>query len=76
MENTDKKTKKRVTQAAWQEARALMWRYRYRLTLGLAMMVVSRLSGLVLPAMSKHIIDVVVPQGQIDDLIFFAAIGF
>ena len=76
MENTDKKTKKRVTQAAWQEARALMWRYRYRLTLGLAMMVVSRLSGLVLPAMSKHIIDVVVPQGQIDDLIFFAGIGF
>jgi len=44
--------------------------------LGLAMMVISRLSGLALPAMSKHIIDVVVPQGRIDDLIFFAGIGF
>lgn len=76
MEKTDKKTKKRVTQSAWQEARALMWRYRYRLVIGLSMMVVSRLSGLVLPAMSKHIIDVVVPQGRIDDLILFAGIGF
>ena len=76
VENTDKKPKKRVAQASWQEARTLMWRYRYRLMLGLAMMVISRLSGLALPAMSKHIIDVVVPQGRIDDLIFFAGIGF
>ena len=52
-----------------------MWRYRYRLTLGLAMMLVSNLAGLVLPAMSRYIIDVVVPEGRAEDLLWFAGIG-
>ena len=69
-------TKKRLTAGSWDEARALMWRYRYRLALGLAMMLVSRLAGLVLPAMSRHIIDVVVPEGRVDDLLWLAGIGF
>ena len=57
--------KKRLPVGSWDEARALMWRYRYRLTLGLAMMLVSNLAALVLPAMSRYIIDVVVPEGSL-----------
>ncbi len=67
--------KRRLTIGSWHEARALMWRYRYRLALGLAMMLVSNLAGLVLPAMSRYIIDVVVPEGRAEDLLWLAGIG-
>ena len=67
--------KKRLSVGSWDEARALMWRYRYRLTLGLAMMLVSNLATLVLPAMSRYIIDVVVPEGRAEDLLWLAGIG-
>jgi subfamily B ATP-binding cassette protein MsbA len=50
--------------AAWREARALIWAHRRRLTLGLALMLVSRLAGLVLPASSKYLIDDVVNGGR------------
>ncbi|MGH7530993.1 MAG: ABC transporter ATP-binding protein [Gemmatimonadales bacterium] len=49
---------------AWQEARALIWRHRRRLSLGLALMLVNRLAGLVLPASSKYLIDQVIGQRQ------------
>ena len=71
-----KQQKKRLTAASWQEARVLMWRYRYRLLLGLSIMLVSRLAGLVFPAMSRYIIDVVVPEGRLDELLWLAGIGF
>ena len=67
--------KKRLSVGSWDEARALMWRYRYRLTLGLALMLVSNLAALVLPAMSRYIIDVVVPEGRAEDLLWLAGIG-
>ena len=67
--------RKRLTLGSWDEARSLMWRYRYRLTLGLAMMLVSNLAGLVLPAMSRYIIDVIVPEGRAEDLLWLAGIG-
>ena len=67
--------KKRLPVGSWDEARALMWRYRYRLTLGLSMMLVSNLAALVLPAMSRYIIDVVVPEGRAEDLLWLAGIG-
>ena len=67
--------KKRLSAGAWDEARALVWRYRYRLALGLAMMLVSRLAGLVLPAMSRYIIDDVIPSGRADQLILLAGVG-
>ena len=57
--------KRRVdTAAAWREARALIWSYRGRLALGLALMLVNRLAGFVLPASSKYLIDNVLGQGQ------------
>jgi ABC-type multidrug transport system fused ATPase/permease subunit len=49
---------------AWAEARELVWAHRGRLALGLALMLVNRLSGLVLPASSKFLIDDVIGQGR------------
>ena len=62
--------KKKVTPgAAWREARELLWARRGRLTLGLALMLVNRVSGLVLPASSKFLIDDVVGKGRADLLV-------
>ena len=49
---------------ALQEARALVREHRGRLSLGLALLLVSRLSGLVLPSTSKLLIDDVVGKGR------------
>ena len=40
-----------------------MWAHRGRLALGLALMLVNRLAGLVLPATSKFLIDDVIGRG-------------
>ena len=68
--------KRKLTPGAWTEARALMRRYRYRLALGLALIFVSRLAGLVLPAMVGYIVDDVVPNGRVDELFLLAGVGF
>ena len=39
--------------AAWREARELLYAHRRRLLIGLGLMLVSRLAGVVLPALSK-----------------------
>ena len=70
------KTKRKLTPGAWAEARALMRRYRYRIALGLALILVSRLTGLVVPAMTAYVIDVVVPEGRAGELSLLAGIGF
>ena len=56
--------RKTNTAAAWREARALIWTYRSRLALGIALMLVNRLAGFVLPASSKYLIDNVLAGGQ------------
>ncbi len=50
--------------SAWQEARQLVWRHRSYLAVGLAVMLVNRLAGLVLPATSKFLIDDVIGKHQ------------
>ena len=66
--NPAKKT--RVTaSAAWREARELLWAHRRRLGLGLALMLISRVAGLVLPASSKWLIDEVVGKGRAELLL-------
>ncbi len=62
-----KEKKRKVTaQAAWREARALVLARKGRLALGLALMLVNRLVGLVLPATSKFLIDDVIGKGRSD----------
>ena len=59
--------KKKVSaQAAWREARALVAARKGRLALGLALMLVNRVVGLVLPATSKFLIDDVIGRGRAD----------
>jgi subfamily B ATP-binding cassette protein MsbA len=58
--------KKKLTTGAWEEARSLIWEHRRRLGIGLAVMVVDRLSGLVMPWTMKHLMDSVISQGQWD----------
>src|SRR6267154_1347208 len=61
----DKEKKKKITPAtAWRDARELIWAHRYRLALGMFLMIVNRLVGLVLPASSKYLIDNVVLKHQ------------
>ena len=66
----DPSKKKKVSgQAAWREARELIWAHRRRLALGLGLMLVGRVSGLVLPASSKWLIDDVIGNGRTDLLV-------
>src|SRR5688500_19089966 len=56
--------KKIDSAAAWREFRELLWVHRRRLTIGLTLMLISRLSGIVLPALSKYVIDDVIGKGR------------
>jgi ATP-binding cassette, subfamily B, putative efflux pump len=68
--------KKKVdTSAAWKQARELMWARRWRLALGLFLMLVNRLSGLVLPATSKYLIDDVIGKHRADMLMPLAFVA-
>ena len=66
-----KKVKKPfATPGAWAEARSLVHAHRKRLMLGLALMLVSRLAGMVLPGMTGFVIDdVILADGQGDLLL-------
>ena len=52
--------------AAWREFRELVWVHRKRLAIGLTLMLISRLAGIVLPALSKYVIDDVIGKGRHD----------
>jgi len=77
MANASEPKKKKVNYSnAWQEARELIWHYRFRLALGAVLMIVSRLAGLVLPASSKYLIDEVIGNRHFEMLKWIAlAIG-
>src|SRR5262245_3466771 len=51
---------------AWRESRQLLREHQGRLVLGLALMLVNRLVGLVLPLTSKWLIDLVIGQRRVD----------
>ncbi len=61
--------------SVWREARLLVWAHKGRLAVGLALMLVNRLAGLVLPATSKYLIDDVLTKGHVEllDRLAFAA---
>ncbi|HET8775332.1 MAG TPA: ABC transporter ATP-binding protein [Thermoanaerobaculia bacterium] len=60
----EEKKKKLKLDAVWREARDLVWARRGRLSAGLALMLVSRLAGLVLPTSSKYVVDEVIGKGR------------
>jgi len=72
-DDATRQSKKAFTPGAWQEARALIAAHRGRLTLGLALLLINRLAGLVLPASSKWVIDHVITQRQAELLLPLAA---
>ena len=72
--DSPQKPKRFVTPDAWEEARALIHAHRYRLVLGLVLMLVSRLAGLVLPWMSGYVVDDVIAEGR-GDLLLPLALG-
>ena len=63
------KTKPMRSPEAWREARTLIWRHRKYLGIGLALTLVSRLAGLVLPASSKYLLDTVIGKQRGDLLL-------
>src|SRR4029453_248699 len=66
----DEPAKKKVDYAnAWPEAKALVVAHRGRLAIGLALMLVNRVAGLVLPATSKYLIDDVIGKRQAQMLV-------
>jgi ABC-type multidrug transport system fused ATPase/permease subunit len=70
-----KKKKKLEASVVWREARELVWARRGRIALGLALMLVNRIAGLVLPATSKYLIDDVAGKGRADLLMPLALIA-
>src|SRR5256885_7145859 len=65
-----RKDKKQVNpRDAWRDARDLIWSHRYRLALGMLLMIVNRLVGLVLPASSKYLIDEVIMKHRSELLV-------
>src|SRR5438045_2203135 len=62
----EQKRKKIRWSSAWNDARELVWAHRRRLGLGAVLMIVNQAMGLVLPASTKYLIDVVIVKGRID----------
>ncbi len=52
--------------SAWADAHELVWAHRRRLILGAILMIVNQAMGLVLPASTKYLIDVVIGKGRAD----------
>ncbi|HUF05305.1 MAG TPA: ABC transporter ATP-binding protein [Aridibacter sp.] len=76
MSGVEKKKTKFTLKGAWSDAKDLIWSHRYRLALGGALMLVSRLAGLVLPASTKFLVDEVIAKERYEVLKWIAfAIG-
>lgn len=71
---SEKKKKAVNYRRAWAEARELVWRHRKSLAIGLIIMLINRLSGLVMPASSKYLIDEVLAKHR-GDLLVPIALG-
>jgi ABC-type multidrug transport system fused ATPase/permease subunit len=73
----ESKPKKKLDyRAAWGEARGIVYKNRWRLALGLGLMLVSRIAGLALPASAKYLIDDVLTKHRTELLPWLAlAVG-
>lgn len=69
MSKHESKSKKKVSLAAVRrEAKRVIWEYRWRLALGLVLLVIGRLAGMILPGSSKYLIDEVIGNGRTEML--------
>src|SRR5881398_150516 len=64
-----------ITPGAWQEARALIYAHRKRLSLGFVLLLVNRVAGFVLPASPKWVIDRVIGQHRPELLLPLALVA-
>jgi subfamily B ATP-binding cassette protein MsbA len=71
----DKKSRKTDMKRAWAEARSLMWKHRRSLSIGLVLMLISRVASMVLPFSTKYVIDDVLGGGQTQLLIPIALLA-
>ena len=70
MSTSEKPNRKELNLSrAWAESRELIWEHRRSLAIGMAIMLINRLSGLVLPGSSKYLIDDVIGKGRGDLLL-------
>jgi subfamily B ATP-binding cassette protein MsbA len=69
------KKKPTMTPGAWQEARALVYAHRRRLSLGLALLLINRVAGFVLPSSPKWVIDKVIGQHHAELLVPLAIVA-
>ncbi|MEP6620667.1 MAG: ABC transporter ATP-binding protein [bacterium] len=69
MAEKEKKKPKYDSKRAWAEARALIWVHRRSVSIGLALMLVSRAAGFVLPSSSKWLMDEVIAKHRVDLLL-------
>jgi subfamily B ATP-binding cassette protein MsbA len=65
----EKKSRKVDMKRAWAEARALMWKHRRSLSIGLVLMLISRVASMILPFSTKYVIDDVLGQRRVELLI-------
>ena len=63
------KKKKVSLSSAWRDAKDLIWTHRYRLALGLLLMIINRLIGMVLPWSLKFLIDGVIAKHRTELLV-------
>ena len=70
------KKKRPSLSTVWLDAKELIWAHRYRLALGLLLMVINRLAGFVLPSSTKYLVDEVIIKHRSDLLLTLAlAVG-
>ncbi len=60
----EKKKRKLGWHTVWRESKEVIWARRYRLAVGLVLLIISRLAGMVLPGTTKVLIDDVIGQGR------------
>jgi subfamily B ATP-binding cassette protein MsbA len=70
-----KKLDKARMKAVLADARALIWRARKRLLIGIPLMFINRLSGIVIPGISKFVIDLVIGKHRYELLWMFALVA-
>lgn len=71
----EEKKKKFKPGQAWRDAKDIIWAHRYRLALGMTLMMINRLVGLILPASSKYLVDEVITKQHTDLLVTVAVVA-